>query len=177
MTCRSGKCAARVLFAKPLWPRLRIGCTWLICFVAVTGQAAYSQTIELARTLQSDAARATREHRPVIVLFSLPGCHFCDEIRQNYLLPLLRDAAPGHAPIISEIVITGTRTIIDFNGATVSQRSLAKHFGVHVAPTVLMLDAAGVPLAPPLVGGDTAGFYDAYLQQALATASKRMQSK
>lgn len=169
--------AARLLFVKPLRPRLRIGCTWLVYLIAVTGQAANSQTIEMARTLQSDAARATREHRPVIVLFSLPGCHFCDEIRQNYLLPLLRDAAPGHAPIIREIVITGTRTLIDFNGDAVSQSSLAKHYGVHVAPTVLMLDAAGVPLVPPLLGGDTAGFYDGYLQQALATASKHMQSK
>jgi hypothetical protein len=35
---------------------------------------------------------------------------------------------------------------------------------------VLFFDASGKPLAPPLIGGDTAGMYGAYLEQRLAGA-------
>ena len=28
-----------------------------------------------------------------VVLFSLPGCHYCEEVRNHYLAPLARDAA------------------------------------------------------------------------------------
>lgn len=127
-----------------------------------------------AQDLQADGLRAKTTRRPVVVLFSLPGCRFCDEIRHNYLAPLLRDAAPGQTPIIREIVLTGARGLVDFSGVPVTESALSKHYGVRVAPTVVMLGAAGELLAPTLIGGDTAGFYDEYLQQALADASRRM---
>jgi hypothetical protein len=169
--------ARRVLFLRLLSPSARTACVWLMCLFTSAGHAAFSQTLQAARTLQIDGVRANREHRPVIVLFSLPGCHFCDEIRQNYLVPLVRDAAPGHVPIIREIVITGTRAIVNFNGEPTTEQIISKHYGVRVTPTVLMLDATGELLTPPLIGGDTSGFYDGYLQQALATASEHMHSK
>lgn len=162
---------------QPAIVMLRQACVWVFWLAALSTHVAHAESIKPGRNFKADGVKAALRQRPVIVLFSLPGCHFCDEIRQNYLTPLVRDAAPGQAPIIREIVITGVRTLVDFGGAQVEEPSLAKHYGIRVAPTVVMLNSLGEVLVPPLVGGDTVGFYDAYLQRALADASHRMGAK
>lgn len=156
---------------------LRQACVWVFFLAVMTAEVARAELIEPGRNLKADGVKAALRHRPVIVLFSLPGCHFCDEIRRNYLTPLVRDAAPDQAPIVREIVITGARTFIDFGGVQIEEASLAKRYGIRVAPTVVMLNSLGEVLVPPLVGGDSVGFYDAYLQRALADASHRMGAK
>jgi thioredoxin-related protein len=124
--------------------------------------------------LRADAVRAQRERKPIVILFSLPGCAFCQVVRQNYLAPLLRDLAPNERPIIREVEITSTRTLAGFNGAPLSQHDLAKRLNVRFAPTVLFLDSSGQLLAPPIIGGDTVGLYGGYLDNAFAEAAQKL---
>ncbi len=135
------------------------------------------RALQRASNLQADATLSAKTHRPIIILFSLPGCHFCDEIRQNYLLPLLNDAAPADRPILREIVITGSQQFTGFGGEKTSEQMVAKSYGVRVAPSVLMLDASGALVVPPVVGGDTSGLYGGYLSGALSQAARIVQGK
>jgi hypothetical protein len=130
-------------------------------------------SLQPASNLQADARLATQLHRPIIILFSLPGCHFCDEVRRNYLLPLVRDAVPSQRPIVREIVVTGTQPVIGFGGESSAEQAMAKVYAIRVTPTVLMLDAAGKLLVPALRGGDTSGLYGAYLDGALQEAGQK----
>ena len=136
-----------------------------------------SQALQRVADLQADAVLSAKTHRPIIILFSLPGCRFCDEIRQNYLLPLLNDAAPADRPILREIVITGSQQFTGFGGEKTSEQMVAKSYGVRVAPSVLMLDASGALVVPPVVGGDTSGLYGGYLSGALSQAARIVQGK
>lgn len=120
------------------------------------------------------AAQAAKRGTPIIILFSLPGCSFCDVIRQNYLAPLARDVVPSQRPIIREVGIMDTATFFGFHGEAVSHSELARKYGVRFAPTVILLDRAGNLLAPPIIGGDVAGLYGAYLGNALAEASHKL---
>lgn len=135
------------------------------------------KALQPVTSLQADAALSITNRRPIVILFSLPGCHFCDEVRQNYLLPLMNDAAPADRPLLREIVLTGSRHFSGFSGEKTSEQFVAKHYGVRVAPTVLMLDASGVLLVPPVVGGDTSGLYGGYLSGALSQATRMVQQR
>lgn len=156
-------------------------CGWLAISVGLAPvpiQAGeHVHVLQRVTSLQADAALSAKTHRPIIVLLSLPGCHFCDEVRQSYLLPLMNDADPADRPILREIVLTGSQQIVGFAGEQTSEQLVAKHYGVRVAPTVLMINAAGVLLVPPVVGGDTSGLYGGYLSNALDQATRMVQKK
>ena len=155
--------------------------TWLVILTSLapaSGQAGKrAHALQRVTSLQADATLSALIHRPIIILFSLPGCHFCDEVRQNYLLPLLNDAIPADRPILREIVLTGSEQITGFTGEKTSEQLIAKSYGVRVAPSVLMLDASGALLVPAVVGGDTSGLYGGYLSGALSVATRLIQKK
>lgn len=104
----------------------------------------------------------------VIVLFSLPGCHYCEEVRSHYLAPLARDAAQRGRLVIREIALNSARKLTDFDGRLTTQAAFAQRMNVQFAPTVLFLDAHGRQVAAPLVGAGKADFYGGYLDDAIA---------
>jgi len=143
--------------------------------IAASAQAApHAASLLAATNLRADAAQAKREHKPIVILFSLPGCPYCQVIRQNYLLPLLHDLPAKKRPIVREIDMTSAKKVIGIDGAATTQSAVAKNLHVRVAPTLMFLDGAGEQLSAPIIGGDTAGFYNAYLDRALAEAEQKL---
>ncbi|RJG05696.1 thioredoxin [Noviherbaspirillum cavernae] len=153
------------------------------CFIAllacgISGAYTYAQggapAIPAPVDLQRDGAQSRREGKPVVILFSLPGCAFCQVVRQNYLLPLLRDSTQKERPIIREIDITSTKSLVGFHGEQASHQSIAKELHIRFAPTVVFLDASGRLLTQPIIGGDTAGLYGGYLENAFDESAKKL---
>lgn len=120
--------------------------------------------------LAADAARLPADG-VLLLLFSLPDCHWCHEVRQSYLLPLVRDAAASAGLAIRELSLVA-EPLRGFDGQPVAIETLARRWSVKAAPTLLFLDRCGEPLAEALVGGDVAGFYGAYFDRALAAARR-----
>lgn len=108
----------------------------------------------------------------VVVLFSLPGCHYCEEVRSHYLAPLARDAAQRGRLVIREVDLTSARKLTDFDGSATNQAAFARRMKVQFAPTVLFLDAEGRQVASPLIGAGKADFYGSYLDDAIAAGVK-----
>ncbi|WP_018412357.1 thioredoxin fold domain-containing protein [Methyloversatilis thermotolerans] len=115
-----------------------------------------------------DAGGDVRPGSLLVVLFSLPDCHWCEEVRSHYLAPLARDAGL----VIREVDLNGRRPLTDFDGTVTTQAAFAKRLKVQFAPTVLFLDAQGRQVAAPLVGAGKADFYGAYLDEAIASGRR-----
>lgn len=126
--------------------------------------------------LRQEAKLVQQMNKPLIVLFSLPGCSYCKVVRENYLAPLIRDAAPADRPLIREVDITSDAPLKGFDGEALTQKRFAASYRVKIAPTVILMDETGAPLTDRLVGGDTAGFYGAYLDNALSSAQQHLSS-
>lgn len=121
--------------------------------------------------IAADATRAAAVRQPLVILFSLAGCSYCDVVRQNYLTPLFRDHA---GVVVREVQVNGTATFIDFDGKRISHEAFAWRYGVRFAPTVILLGRNGTLLAEPIIGGDTAGLYGGYLDNALGEAMRKL---
>lgn len=124
--------------------------------------------LPMARDFAREARQAQGRAPVFVVLVSQPDCRYCDQIRAAYLQPLLR-----HKParlVLREVGLTSSKPLRDFAGGGTTQKEFAHRYQVKVTPTVLFLDGRGLPLARPLPGADTAGFYGAYLQSALDKA-------
>jgi hypothetical protein len=127
--------------------------------------------------LRQEGAQAARLGKPVMILFSLPDCSYCVTIRRNYLAPLALSAQASERQIVRELVISSDAPMLGFDGERTSARTLATHYGARFSPTVVLVDGAGDLLAPPLIGGDVAGMYGAYLDAALATAQAALSAR
>lgn len=148
----------------------------LLFLLANARSATASNTIELPAPIDlgHDGRQAGLRGKPLVVMFSLPGCSFCNVVRRNYLAPLLRNLPEAQRPVVREVQVDGSETLLDFNHERISQHALAQRYGVRFAPTVIMLDSAGNLLAAPIVGGDTAGLYGGYLDNAFAEAARKL---
>ena len=145
-------------------------------YAGVAMPAAISATTSVPplKDLARDAKQSKRVGKPLILFFSLPDCAYCKVVRQNYLLPLLRNRDVRQRPLIREVDITSMQGVKNFNRTLTTQRAVAQHFNVHVAPTVLFIDGSGNLLAAPIIGGDIAGLYGGYLDNAFAESAKKL---
>lgn len=124
--------------------------------------------------LRADGALAAARGTPLIVLFSLPGCQYCAVVRRNYLAPLTRMPREADRLVVRELELTSTAPVAGFQGERTSGSLMAARYSLAVAPAVVMLDRNGKLLAAPLLGGDVAGMYGAYLDRALDEARAKI---
>jgi len=153
--------------------------TALAC--AVLGAAAHAEPVRAVLPAADDLARdgrtAVQRGMPLVILFSLPGCAYCEVVRRHYLVPLANEGAAGERPLVREADLSSATPLRGFDGEAASGSALGKRYGIRVAPSVLVLDGRGRQLAPVLEGGDVAGMYGAYLDDTLAAARRALAGK
>jgi thiol-disulfide isomerase/thioredoxin len=160
--------------SRPMLTLLKRVAELAVAYAMASPAWAHPVSLPVPSDLRNEAALVRQEGKPLVVLFSLPACPYCKEVRENYLVPLVRDAAPADRALIREIDITSNAQIRDFEGHLVSQHDFAARYKVRVTPTVLVFDASGMLLADPLVGSGMAGFYGAYLDSALSQSARKL---
>ncbi|MDN4038934.1 MULTISPECIES: thioredoxin [Massilia] len=146
----------------------------LAACVAGSGASAQHTALPASGDLAADGHDAAQRRVPLVILFSLPDCSYCETVRRNYLLPLSREGVPGQRPIIREAGLASTAPLRGFDKQASSGKALASRYGIRVAPSVAILDGHGKLLVPVLEGGDVAGMYGAYLDEALAGARRAL---
>ena len=122
-----------------------------------------------------DAVRTTR--RPLLLLFSTPGCPYCREVRRNYLAPRVADGVETTGVVIREVDITSRRAFVERGVQRTTEAALAQRFGVRMVPVIQLLDGAAQPLGEPIVGLDRSGFFEARLQGAIDAARRSLAAR
>ncbi len=106
----------------------------------------------------------------------MQDCPYCDFIREDYLEPMLGDAAYLNKIIIREIHSDRLTSVIDFNGQAIEGIDLAQRYGASLAPTLIFIDGHGRQLVERMVGVTTPDFYGGYLDQAINQAYEKLRS-
>ena len=104
-----------------------------------------------------------------IALFSQRDCAFCQEVRDNYLEPMVRSRRPRIKA--AEFELNGVRRIRDWAERGPTEAEFARECKARFAPTVMFFGPTGEVLAEPIVGLSR-DFFGAYLEQRIQTASK-----
>ena len=126
-----------------------------------------------ANDLAADAAASRRERLPILLFFDRDECPYCEQALREYLVPFSRDEWRGKA-LFRQVGIDRPDPMLDFRGAHTTHQALAERYGVFLSPTVLVVDANGLPLGEPIVGLLTVDFYGAYIDNALKAAQARL---
>jgi thioredoxin-related protein len=156
-------------------------CVFAACAESLAQTAGNSERIPaneallpIAINFVQDAKVLREKSLPIVVLFNLPGCPHCESVRSSYLQPLMSERPPRAT--VRQVDIDSEQSLVDFDGTTTTHRAFAAKHRAKLAPTVGFFGANGESIAEPLVGAMLADFYGAYLEEALASATKRANS-
>jgi len=143
-----------------------------LLLLAPWGRAAEGALLPAVYDVQALATQSARAGIPIIVLFTTPGCPFCQEARQNYLAPRLAEQQRRSKPeyLLREVDITSRRPVGTIDGRALTEAQLADRYGIHFAPVLMAFDSRWRPLGEPLVGLDRAGFYESYVERLISAA-------
>ena len=126
-----------------------------------------------AADLRQDATEARARGVPLLLLFSLHDCAYCERARREFLLPLRSGSDWSGRVIMRQVELKSGRALIDFAGRRTTHGAFAAERGIRLAPTVIVFDGAGREAAEPLVGLLTPELYGLYLERALQSGLAR----
>jgi thioredoxin-related protein len=135
-----------------------------------------SATVQQVVDFRHEAA-ATREGGLTLLLaVTREGCGYCAQLRREFLAPMIRSGEYADKVRIREMMMEPDTAVTDFAGKVTSTAEIAARYGVGITPTVLLLDSAGNPLGPSIIGISNAEMYGFYLDKAIAQATAVQQA-
>lgn len=126
--------------------------------------------LPMASDLSKLAQEAKARRAPILVLFSSAGCHYCAQVRNEFLIPTTLNADYDNKVIMVEIEAGSSMRLIGFDGKATTHGDFAARYQIHMTPTVKLLDAQGREAAIPLVGIVSRDYYGGFLDQAIDAA-------
>lgn len=145
--------------------------------LALSGAAGAASGLVHAKNLQADAQLAAKRKVPILVLFSSPGCHYCERVKAEYLGLMHKDPAYRKQVIIREVTMGDPAPLTDFNGSATTEGAFAAAHKVFMVPTVMVFDAQGKETGEAIVGLLSPDFYFGYLMSAIETGMDKMRGK
>ena len=127
-----------------------------------------------AADLAADAAASRARRVPILLLFDREDCPYCERALREHLVPMSREAPWRDDALFRQVEVNRDTPLVAFDGGATTHRQLASRYGATLTPTVVVVDAAGAPLADPVVGLLTADFYGAYLDAALRSGLAKL---
>lgn len=139
--------------------------------------ATEAPNLPFARDLKSELGEAMRQRVPVLILFSLPACPYCNEIRRSHLLPMMADPVQSRRAIVRQVDLKGPTPMLDWKGRKTTHGDFARGNEIGFAPVVAFHGAGGTALGEPLIGGMLPDFYAHYLESALEAAIRLVRQR
>ncbi|WP_298291714.1 thioredoxin fold domain-containing protein [Thiomonas sp.] len=156
------------------WQRLGrvLAVSLAACLAVFTAGIAMADTpLPPVRNLQQSVNLAAAKDQPLIVMFSLPSCPFCEKLRRTQYQFLAKD---GYA--VQQIEMTDKTPVIGFDGQPTSGVQLARQYGIKLAPTVLFFGPGGKEIGERIIGAPTADFYGAFIDRALKESAQALRT-
>ncbi len=138
--------------------------------VPLTAGAAMSYPVAEVPAVEDFTSLGQQSHQqrlPILLVFSAEDCDYCHLLEEEFLKPLMINAAYDDRVIIRRVMIDSPVDFTDFNGKRISVDTFRRNHKVKVTPTVVFVGHDGQPLGPRLIGINTVDFYGYYLENAI----------
>ena len=133
-----------------------------------------ADTLEQADDLNALAKTIRAQNKPLMLMFSAKHCEYCQRLREEQLLPILKDRAYDDLVIVREFKMDEAGYVQNFDGKQISYEDFAELYAIDVTPTVIFLDDKGRLLARNIVGYSNPYFYSAYMDNLIQTANRKL---
>lgn len=158
--------------------RLIAACALILAWgMTLSGAASAGSGLVHAASFKTDARGAAQQKVPILVLFSSPGCAYCERVKREYLVPMQQDPAYRKRVIIREVTVGANTPLTDFDGTPTTEGAFAAFNNVFMVPTVKVFDTRGKEASEAIVGLLIADFYFGYLEAAIEEGTRKVRGK
>lgn len=149
----------------------------LACGLALAGAASAADGLVQASNFMADGKLAAQRRVPILVVFTSPGCHYCERVKNEYLIPMHKDPAYRKRAIIREVTVGATTPLTDFDGTVTTEGAFAATHKIFMTPTVKVLTPQGADTGEAIVGMLTPDYYFGYLEAAIDEGVRKVRGK
>ena len=133
--------------------------------------------LPIAKSFEADSKLAAAKKIPILVLYTSPGCPFCERAKSDYLVPMLKDPAYKNKVIMREVDITSQSPLTLYNGSTSTGAAFAAQHKVAIVPTIKVINAQDAEVAEPIVGLLIPDYYFGYIDSAISGGIQKMRAQ
>ena len=133
--------------------------------------------LPIAKSFEADSKLAAAKKIPILVLYTSPGCPFCERAKSDYLVPMLKDPAYKNKVIMREVDITSQSPLTLFNGSKSTGAEFAAQHKVAVVPTIKVINAQNSEVADPIIGLLIPDYYFGYIDSAISGGLQKMRAQ
>ncbi len=94
---------------------------------------------ETFKDMTEDLAEATAEGKRLLVIFEQRGCIYCNKMHQEVFPQPQIDALIREKYFVVQMNLFGDVEVTDFDGTTMSEKDMARRWGVMFTPTMMFL--------------------------------------
>jgi thioredoxin-related protein len=114
---------------------------------------------------------------PILLMFSTEHCTYCKRLENEVLGPMRKAGIDPKRVILRKVMMDEYDTLRDFSGRERNAESFSIYRGVEIVPTLQLVDAQGNELVPKIVGYQTPGLYNSYLEKAIEVSQGLLEKK
>ena len=149
----------------------------LACGLTLTGAAGAADGLVQASSFKADGKLAALRRVPILVVFTSPGCSYCERVKREYLVPMHKDPAYLKRVIIREVTVGATTPLTGFDGSATTEGAYAAAHKVFMVPTIKVLTPQGGDTGEAIVGMLTPDYYFGYLEAAIDEGGRIVRGK
>jgi len=129
--------------------------------------------IEYVDNLSLEGKAAFRKNKVLLLYVSRPNCPYCEKLKVDVLIPLVRGKRFDDKIVIREISLDDN-AIIGFDGKQGTANEILVSYDIVGTPTLLFLNRKGDELTEKLSGYFSKDFYWAYFEKAVRLAVSKL---
>lgn len=141
--------------------------------ISLPGQAEPYQ-VPHTTNLYADGQLARERNLPLLILFSMDECTYCEIVREQFLEPMLRSGDYTDKVIMRMVKVDEYAPIRDFDGQRREPAAISRRYRASLTPTVIFVDHRGHELAPRLLGVTNVYYYGGDLDKSIELSLSRL---
>ena len=157
--------------------RVMLQAVILACGLTLAGAASAADGLVQASSFMADGKLAAQRRVPILVVFTSPGCHYCERVKNEYLIPMHKDPAYRKRAIFREVTVGATTPLTDFDGTVTTEGAFAAAHKIFMTPTVKVFTPQGADIGEAIVGMLTPDYYFGYLEAAIDEGVRKVRGK
>jgi len=130
-----------------------------------------------SNNLQRDGKLSLKTQKPLLILFSMEDCAYCEFVEEEHLKPMLRNQDYLDTVIIRRVMTDDHDDVIDFDGTKISSLDFSARYGAYVTPTVVFLNHEGMELSTRVLGVRNTEFYGGELDEGLEISLRKIRQQ
>ena len=153
---------------------IRYGLLFLLLFTHVS--IAEELTLPVAKDFLMDSQKVWKQKIPILIMFSIPDCSYCEKIKEDVLSPMATMDEYNKKIIIRHIDAQSFDELNNFYNEEITHNEFAFKYAVNFFPTVILVDNYGSTLGK-IIGVPSEELYWIDLDEMIEKSTKKLHQR